>query len=65
VHEIVAAVEPWDDQEARAFAGWRWWTFEQVLAADLAVLGPHLQRFTAKLADRLAADRHREPIKKT
>lgn len=35
--------------DAREFAGWRWWTFQEVLAADPAVLDPHLQRFTAKL----------------
>jgi len=46
--------------DAREFAGWRWWTFEEVLAADPAALDPHLQRFTAKLADRLADDRHRK-----
>jgi 8-oxo-dGTP diphosphatase len=50
----------------REFAGWRWWTFDEVLAADRAVLDPHLPRFTAKLADRLAgkqggAGRGREP----
>jgi 8-oxo-dGTP diphosphatase len=37
------------------FAGSRWWTFDEVLAADPAILDPHLQRFTAKLVDRLAA----------
>jgi 8-oxo-dGTP pyrophosphatase MutT (NUDIX family) len=40
--------------DTREFAGWRWWTFEEVLATDAAVLDPHLQRFTAKLAARLA-----------
>jgi 8-oxo-dGTP diphosphatase len=32
------------------FTGWRWWTFEEVLTADPAVLDPHLPRFVAKLA---------------
>jgi 8-oxo-dGTP pyrophosphatase MutT (NUDIX family) len=36
------------------FAGWRWWTFDEVLAADPAVLDPHLPRFTRKLAKALA-----------
>lgn len=40
--------------DPREFSAWRWWTFEEVLAADRNVLDPHLQRFTAKLADRLA-----------
>jgi hypothetical protein len=40
--------------DAREFAGWRRWTFEEVLAADRATLAPHLQRFTAKLIDVLA-----------
>lgn len=39
--------------DAREFAGWRWWTFEEVLAADPAILDPYLQRFTAKLSDRI------------
>lgn len=43
------------DGDAREFAGWRWWTFDEVRAADPAVLDPHLPRFTAKLADALAA----------
>jgi 8-oxo-dGTP diphosphatase len=42
--------------DLREFTGWRWWTFDEVLAADRAVLDPHLQRFTAKLADRLAGN---------
>jgi hypothetical protein len=41
--------------DAREFARWRWWTVEEVLAADPVVVDPHLQRFAAKLADRLAA----------
>jgi len=36
-----------DDGE---FAGWRWWTFDEVLAADPAIIDPHLKRFTRKLA---------------
>ncbi len=40
--------------DAREFAGSRWWTFDEVLAADPAILDPHLQRFAAKLVDRLA-----------
>jgi 8-oxo-dGTP diphosphatase len=36
--------------DTRELAGWRWWTFDEVLAADPAVLDPHLPRFTAKLA---------------
>jgi 8-oxo-dGTP diphosphatase len=40
--------------DAREFAGWRWWTFDEILAADPAVLDPYLQRFTAKLTERLA-----------
>jgi 8-oxo-dGTP pyrophosphatase MutT (NUDIX family) len=41
------------DGDVREFAGWRWWMFEEVLAADPAVLDPHLPRFVAKLADLL------------
>jgi hypothetical protein len=40
--------------DVREFAGFRWWTFDEVLAADAAILDPHLQRFAAKLVDRLA-----------
>lgn len=41
--------------DVREFAGWRWWTFDEVLAADPSSLDPHLGRFTAKLADHMAA----------
>ena len=41
--------------DTREFAGWRWWTIDEVLAADPSVLGAHLQRFTAKLMDRLTS----------
>jgi len=50
--------------DAREFAGCRWWTFGEVLAADPDILDPHLQRFTAKLADRLTAGRRRESDEK-
>ena len=39
---------------AREFAGSRWWTLDEVLAADPALFDPHLPRFAAKLADRLS-----------
>jgi 8-oxo-dGTP pyrophosphatase MutT (NUDIX family) len=38
--------------DAREFTGLRWWTFDEVLAADPAVLDPHLRRFTTKLLNR-------------
>jgi len=48
VIESDAEVAPAGD--AVEFTGWRWWTFEEVLAADPAILDPHLPRFVAKLA---------------
>ena len=40
--------------DARESAKSRWWRFDEILAADPAILDPHLQRFTAKFVERLA-----------
>lgn len=46
-----ADVPAWGD--SGEFARCRWWTFDEILAANPAGLDPHLQRFTAKLLDLL------------